>query len=328
MYKVAILVLPGCMQSAVVGCVDILLLGSEHWKKGGLTSFERGPLFSITTLSSEQQKEVQCYNNLGLKTDDTIFTDTKYDIVIVPPLLDDFSALLSHTAILNWLIQQSKNHTCICSVCAGAFLLAQSGLLYGKKATTHIQLADKFCTQYPSINLQKEKMIIDEGDIITAGGVTGYMDLCLYLVRRFGSQDLARVLSKLLLIDPARESQQPYATQSTIKTHGDEQILQLQSWLDENFNQPHSLKKMANIAVMGERSLLRRFKKATGDSPSQYVQQIRINKARTLLETTTLSVENIMDQMGYLDASSFRRLFKKKCGVSPTEYRKKFSILS
>ncbi len=327
MYKVAILALPGCMQSAVVGCLDILLLGSEQWGKKH-PSFKTPPLFSIRTLSSEHQKEVQCYNNLLLKTDDTIFEETKYDIIIIPPLLDDFSTLLSHTKLLNWLVQQSEKHTCICSVCAGAFLLAESGLLQGKKATTHIQLADKFCTQYPSINLQKEKMLVDEGNIITAGGVTGYMDLCLYLMRRFGSQDLARVLSKLLLIDPGRESQQPYATQPAIKTHGDEQILQLQSWLDENFNQPHSIKKMAEIAVMGERSLLRRFKTATGDSPSQYVQQIRVNRVRTLLETTTLPVENIIDQVGYQDTSSFRRLFKKKYGLSPTEYRKKFSILS
>lgn len=327
MYKVAILALPGCMQSAVIGCVDILLLGSKQWEKSHLNP-QLGPLFSVTTLSPDPLKETRCYNNLLLKTDDTIFENTKYDIIIIPPLLDDFSTLLTHTKLLCWLVQQSENHTCICSVCAGAFLLAQSGLLQDKKATTHIQLADKFCSQYPSINLQKEKMIIDEGNIITAGGVTGYMDLCLYLMRRFGSQDLARVLSKLLLIDPARESQQPYATQPAIKTHGDEQILLLQSWLDENFNQPHSIKKMAEIAVMGERSLLRRFKKATGDSPSQYVQQIRVNKARTLLETTKRPVEDIMNQVGYQDTSSFRRLFKKKCGVSPTEYRKKFSILT
>lgn len=327
MYKVAIIALPGCMQSAVIGCVDILLLGSEQWEKEH-HSFKNSPLFSIKTLSSEHQKEVQCYNNLILKTDGTIFEDSTYDIIIIPPLLDDFSTLLSHTKLLHWLVQQGENHACMCSVCAGAFLLAESGLLQDKRATTHIQLADKFCIQYPLINLQKEKMLIDEGNIITAGGVTGYMDLCLYLVRRFGSQDLARVLSKLLLIDPARDSQQPYATQPAIKTHGDEQILQLQSWLDKTFNQPYSIKKMAKIAVMGERSLLRRFKKATGDSPAQYVQQIRINKARTLLETTTLPVENIMDQVGYQDTSSFRRLFKKKCGVSPTEYRKKFSILT
>lgn len=224
-----------------------------------------------------------------------------------------------------WLARQGRKGACLCSVCAGAFLLAQTGLLKGRKATTHWNLADSFATRFPDILLKRERMLIDEGDCITAGGVSAYMDLSLYLTARFGSPELAASLSKLLLIDPSRHLQSPYRTCSFIKNHGDTAILAVQKWLEENYAKPTTIHELADKAGLGERTFMRRFKKATGDTPLEYLQQLRIEGARKLLETTSETVEGITFKSGYEDISSFRKLFKNQTGLSPSAYRQKFS---
>ena len=170
-------------------------------------------------------------------------------------------------------------------------------------------------------------MLIDEGDCITAGGVSAYMDLSLYLTARFGSAELAASLSKLLLIDPSRHVQSPYQTCNFIKNHGDTQILQVQEWLAGNYDQSIAIHNLASRVGLGERTFMRKFKKATGDTPLEYLQQLRIEMARKLLETTLETIEGITLKSGYEDISSFRKLFKKHTGLSPSAYRKRFSFL-
>jgi len=212
------------------------------------------------------------------------------------------------------------------AVCAGAFLLAQTGLLKGRKATTHWNLADSFAKRFPDIVLKREKMLIDEDDYITAGGVTAYMDLSLYLTARFGSPELAASLSKLLLIDPSRHLQSPYQTCSFIKNHGNTAILAVQKWLEGNYTKPIIIHDLADKVGLGKRTFMRKFKKATGDTPLEYLQHLRIEGARKLLETTSETVEGITFKSGYEDISSFRKLFKNQTGLSPSAYRKKFSF--
>ncbi len=158
----------------------------------------------------------------------------------------------------------------LCAVCAGVFPVAETGLLDKRKATTHWNLADDFQNRYPDVFLKKEKMIVDEGDIVTAGGVTAYMDLSLYLIARFGSSDLASSVSKTLLIDPSRKSQTPYTAFSFNTAHGDGDILKTQEWMEKNISNSLSVASLAEKAGLGERTFARRFKKATGDTPLEY----------------------------------------------------------
>ncbi len=248
------------------------------------------------------------------------------NIIIIPVIYGDLESTLTNTKLIEWLHEQNKKGVIICAVCAGVFLVAEAGLLDKKKATTHWQLADDFKTRYPNVYLKKEKMIVDEGDVITAGGVTSYMDLSIYLAGRFGSFELASSVSKLLLIDPSRRLQTPYTIFNFNNAHGDGNILKAQQWMESKITTPMSISDLAKKASLGERTFARRFKKATGDTPLEYLQHLRIGKARTFLETTEESIDSITYAIGYEDVSSFRRLFKKITGLSPSSYRKRFSL--
>jgi transcriptional regulator GlxA family with amidase domain len=243
-----------------------------------------------------------------------------------PWFLGILSRFVSDRSLVSWVRRLNRKGTIICAVCAGVFLAAQTGLLDGRMATTHWNLSDEFQERYPDVILKKERMIVDEGDIITAGGVTAFIDLSLYMAGRFGSLELSSALSRMLLIDPARRLQTPYSEYRFNTSHQDESILKAQHWMAENMAFPLTVSMLAGKACLGERTFARRFKKATGDTPLEYLQYLRIGKARTLLETTDEPVETITYETGYEDANSFRRLFKRSTGLSPTAYRKKFGL--
>lgn len=152
-----------------------------------------------------------------------------------------------------------------------------------------------------------------------------YLDLALYLTSRFGSPELAARLAKILLIDPSRRLQTPYQEPLFNKNHGDEPVLKIQEWLEEDPGRGGTIANLANRVRLGERTFMRRFKKATGDSPLEYLQRLRVEVAKGLLETTAASVEEITVRTGYADVSSYRRLFKRYTGISPAAYRKRFA---
>ena len=323
MIKTGILALENCMQSSVTGPFDILSVASLEWKR--LISDETADLFDLIIITDDGLP-VTSFN--GMKIQPHLRKDAcdSLDIIIIPVIFGDLEPILSNRNLIGWLQNQNEKGVCICAVCAGVFLAAETGLLAGRKATTHWNLADDFQKRYPDVILKKEKMLVDEGDFITAGGVTAYMDLSLYLTGRFGSPDLALSVSKILLIDPLRKSQTPYRAFSFNMAHGDAGILKVQRWMEKNSSDSMTISSLADKAGFGQRTFARRFKKATGDTPLEYLQHIRIGKARTLLETTDESVDNITYETGYEDVSSFRRLFRKITGLSPTAYRKKFSL--
>lgn len=324
MYTVALLAVQNCMYSSITGPFDCFSVASSLWRTMAGGAGE--PLFCPTVVAPGN-RTITAFNGTRIEVENTLCDDIVYDIVLVPVIFGDLEPLLADDETIDWLARQGEQGACLCSVCAGAFLLARTGRLDGRKATTHWNLADSFAERFPDILLKREKMLVDEGDCITAGGVSAYLDLSLYLTARFGSPELAALLSKMLLIDPARRLQTPYQTGSFNKTHGDREILALQEWLEDNFPGAVSIGELAARAGLGERTFMRRFKKATGDTPLLYLQQLRIEAARMLLETTALSIDRITLQAGYEDISSFRKLFKRHTGLSPSAYRKKFSSL-
>jgi transcriptional regulator GlxA family with amidase domain len=325
MKKIAILALENCMQSSITGPLDILSVASIEWKR--LVADEIADLFSVQIIS-DNGMPVACFNGMKIAPHSGKDECDHLDIIFVPVIYGDLSSILSNKGLIIWLHDQNKRGSIICAVCAGVFVAAETGLLDGRKATTHWHLAAEFNKRYPDVILKKEKMIVDEGDIITAGGATAYLDLSLYLTGRFGTPQLATLLSKTLLIDPARRSQTPYTAFDFNTAHADEKILKTQHWMKKNASTSISVALLADVAGLGQRTFARRFKKATGDTPVEYLQHLRIGKARRLLETTDEPVDAITYLAGYADASSFRRLFKKTTGLSPTAYRKKFGLFS
>lgn len=315
MIHLSILASPGCLSSAVEGIREILTLANSMLKS---------PRFSISVVSVNDAP-VRSYTNT-LIAPDYPFDSKKSDIVILPPILDGVEELLEVTEITEWLISHHKAGGRVATVCAGSFFLAETGLLNGREATTHWDLAGLFETRYPEIDLQIHRLLIDGGDYICCGGVSAWMDLSLHLVTRFVGKDIARACAKLMLMDPHREHQTPYGLGGFRKNHNNKGILKVQEFIEANYSKPLKLRDMAALASLGERTFIRQFRAATGKPPVQYLQQVRIEAAQTLLETTDLSVESIADSIGYMDYSAFRKLFKKNMGCTPSIYRQRFGI--
>jgi transcriptional regulator GlxA family with amidase domain len=323
MLKISILALHNCFHSSVIGPFDIFSVASLKWQ---LLRKNEEQFCEVRIVLPDQQSVTAC-NGLSIASAHTINDTEHFDLIIIPALFGDLEPVLHRPDILEWLVMQHSEGACICTVCAGAFLAASAGLLDGKRATTHWALADDFRRRFPTVILKAEKMLVDEGDIISAGGVTAYLDLCLYLVSRFGSPELASTLTRTLLIDCARQIQSPYSSHTFQRDHGDAAISKSQAWLEVNVTNTVTITQLANVAGLGERTFTRRFKKATGDTPSDYVQLLRIENARKMLETSNDTIESIVQKVGYEDTSSFRRLFKKHTYLSPSAYRKRFSTL-
>lgn len=322
MIDIAILALDNCIQSTVTGPFDILTIADMQARD---VFFQKNGFCKVHIVAPSTDS-VTSFNGLTIPTTKTISDKIKYDIVITPALMGDFQKTIENEAITEWLIGHHQSGACICSICASSFLVARAGLLSGKNATTHWGLTDKFRLEYPDVMLKPEKMLVDEGDVISAGGVTAYLDLCLYLIRKHGSRELALSISKTLLIDSNRQSQVPYSRYQLNKDHSDKNILCAQKYIESEYKNAISLENIAEKAMLSIRTLNRRFKASTGDTPTEYLQAVRIEAARYLLESTVESVDEITVSVGYEDTSSFRRLFKAHTRLTPTEYRKRFSV--
>jgi transcriptional regulator GlxA family with amidase domain len=319
---IAILALEGAVYSSIIGPMDVFSVANVLRATNGQQIFARVRVLRIG------RPQPLSFNQVKIHTHGRIEAGDRFDVVLVPAMMQAIEQQVrpGPPQLVEWLLRQHARGACLSSVCAGSFLLAQTGLLDGRSATTHWHLAREFEASFPRVRLQPQKMLIDAHDVITAGGVTAYFDLALHLVRRFGSSELAAGCSKFLLIDPRRSSQSPYQTGQFRKSHADQAILSLQEYLEQHFGHHLTLEQMGRIAGLEQRTLLRRFRKATGDSPVMYLQRIRIEAARRHLELSQESIEQIAWKVGYEDGSSFNRLFKKMTGMSPGSYRKKFSL--
>jgi len=228
----------------------------------------------------------------------------------------------------DWLRAQHAGGATLAANCGGVFMLAATGLLSGRPATTHWQFADAFRAHFPDVRLDTDKIVIDDGEIMTAGGLMAWTDLGMRLVDRIYGPTIMLETGRFLLIDPAGREQRHYSSFAPRLNHGDEPILKVQHWLQAREARAVSAGDMARQAGMEERTFLRRFKAATGMTPTEYSQHLRIGKARELLEFTRRPVDQIAWSVGYEDAGAFRRLFNRIMGLSPGEYRQRFSTPS
>jgi transcriptional regulator GlxA family with amidase domain len=246
-------------------------------------------------------------------------------VLIVPGRLTGPASAEEAAPYARWLLDRHAQGTTLASSCGGAFLLAATGLLSGRPVTTHWLFAQAFRDRFPDVRMEADKMVIEDGDIITAGGLMAWTDLGMRIVDRLLGPTVMIETGKFLLVDPSGREQRHYSSFAPRLTHGDEPILRVQHWLQERAERPVSVSDMARRAGMEDRTFLRRFKAATGMKPVEYMQNVRVGKARELLEFTRRSIDQIAWAVGYEDATAFRRVFHRITGLSPGEYRHRFS---
>jgi transcriptional regulator GlxA family with amidase domain len=234
---------------------------------------------------------------------------------------------VSDSPLIPWLREKHSEGTVIAAVCGGVFLLARTGLLAGRQATTHWALTDQFAAEFPDVRTQTEKMVIDYGDVLTGGGVLAWADVGLRLVERFLGPTVMGETARYMNIDPPGREQRFYSGFEPRTKHGDEAILKVQQWFAAERAGTVSVAEAARRAGLEQRTFLRRFSLATGMKPSEYQQHLRINRARELLEFSRKSVDNVAMSVGYEDVGGFRRVFHKIVGLTPSDYRRRFSRL-
>lgn len=247
-------------------------------------------------------------------------------VLLAPPSLDPPISPPSAAPLAAWLRRQHQAGVVLCSVCAGAFLLGETGVLNERHATTHWLYASEFRQRFPKVRLDTDRLVIDDGNIMTAGGSMAWMDLGLRLVSRYQGASVMLETARLLLIDPPGREQCYYSAFAPNLKHGDSAVLKVQHRLHTDQGQTLSLAEQAQMAGLETRTFLRRFKKATGMTTGEYIQQLRVSRAKALLQTTTLPFERIAWDVGYSDAGALRKVFQKIVGLPPGEYRHRFSV--
>ena len=246
------------------------------------------------------------------------------DVIVLPPSLADPRSGSALVPLAGWLRERHAQGAVLASVCAGAFLLAETGLLSGRLVTTHWIHANELAARFPDVRIDIDRLLVDDGDVITAGGLMAWTDLGLRLVDRMLGPVSMVETARFLLVDPPGREQRYYSAFSPILGHGDAAVLKAQHWLQTDAAITATVASIAAHVGMEERTFQRRFRRATGLRPSEYCQHVRIGKARALLEGTQDPVEQVAWRVGYEDPASFRRAFAKCTGLSPRAYRRRF----
>lgn len=305
--EIGLLIYPDCQLSAVYGLTDMFRIACE-WAGGGSIR---------VTHWQVADDRVECVWDSH---------DGPHAIshIIAPPSIIMPNRMVPSPAASEWLKASHAAGATLCSVCAGAYLLAETGLIDGRRVTTHWAFASHLGEAFPKVLLAEEHIVVDDGDIITAGGILAWTDLGLTLVERLLGPSAMLATARFLVIEPPRSSQRPYAQFIPRFDHGDNAILRTQHHLHANSSAPLSMAELHALAGMTERTFLRRFKAATGYRPNEYLQQVRVAKAREALERTSTPVDRIAWEVGYADPSAFRKIFLKLTSISPARYRTMF----
>lgn len=321
MIKIAVLAVENSPLSSLALPVDILNGAGVLYNR--FAGIPEEPLFEVCVVA-ESSRQVECLRSVQVIADMVLDDLCAPDILIIGGLPEIGNIPAIYGPIREKLVALHKSGTVLASICTGAFMLASTGLLNGRMATTHWGLCKQFATQFPEVKVQTANTVIDEGSLLTSGGTTAGGDLALYLIRRYCGDVTADRCARVFLLDPYRSSQLPYEVPNIPIDHGDSDILKVQEWVDANFQRELYVKDLARIGSMNRRTFERKFKKATGCTPLAYLQKVRIEKAKRLLEDGEYSFETITSEVGYGDPSTFRRMFQKNTGLPPGVYRQRF----
>jgi transcriptional regulator GlxA family with amidase domain len=311
--------------SSIVGPYKIFTRANAHWKESESYRTGRKELFQIELAGIS--KEVDFYDGLFCVRPQThISAIKKTDLIIIPSLNHNYqNAVKGNELLISWIEEQYKLGAEIASICTGAFLLASSGLLDGKTCSTHWAAAEAFRMMFPKVNLQTDQLITDENGIYTNGGAYSFLNLMIYLVEKYYDRETAIFCSKVFQIEMDRQSQSEFAIFTAQKLHGDEMVKEAQTYIESRFREKISMENLSSLFAVGRRNFDRRFIKATGNTPVEYAQRVKIESAKKAFETSRKTINEVMYEVGYSDAKAFREVFRKITGMSPSEYRGRYN---
>ncbi len=250
----------------------------------------------------------------------------KTDLIVIPALDGNLTdAIEMNRDFIPWIIKQYENGAEIASLCMGAFLLASTGLLKGKKCATHWMAANEFRHLFPDVELVAEKIITDEQGIYSSGGAFSYLNLILYLIEKYAGREMSVLAAKVFAIEIERDSQSSFTIFQGQKEHEDEPIKKAQAFIEDNFEDKISVDQLSDMFAISRRSFERRFKKATSNTVAEYIQRVKMEAAKLSLESSRENVNEVMYKVGYTDNKAFRTTFKKITGLSPLQYRNKYN---
>ncbi|WNC67094.1 helix-turn-helix domain-containing protein [Thalassotalea nanhaiensis] len=326
MIKFAIIALDGCYGSSLHGLVDVLVVANAHIAK---ESGDDTPFFSWQFFTSAQQK-ISTSNGLEMNEPLVEHSEQVFDVIFIPGIyyqgVKAFSEKLkSYQDLYQWLQTQHEQGAVICANCTSTFLLAQSGLLKGKQCTTIWWLEHLFKQRYSDTLLNFDELIIEDSNVLTAGAATSHFQLGLRLLKRFTSELIVQQTAKAMLIDTRTVHVSPEQLLNLAREHNNPLVQKAQEWINDHLHEPFTVKELATHIACTERTLTRQFKDVLAVTPVKYIQNLRINRAKYLLENSEFSLEKIIDKVGYKDRSTFSKLFSSQTGLPPMSYRRQFS---
>lgn len=317
--EIGLVLYPGVQQAAVLGLTDLFSV-ANRMASSHLQQSE--PPLRVT----HWQQDTPDAEPLRV-FDSSSGAASVLSALILPPTLSEPIEADNTMRLTAWLCERHADGVALGSVCAGAFLLAATGLITGRKVTTHWAYAELLQHRFPNVLVEADQLIIDDGDVITAGGLMSWTDLGLRLVDRLLGPTIMIETARMLLVDPPGREQRYYSVFSPRLTHGDTAVLKLQHWLQATQAKEMALPTLAAQAGLEKRTLLRRFQKATGMTTTEYCQRLRVGRARELLQFEKTSIERVAWEVGYSDPGAFRKVFTHLVGLSPSAYRRRFSAL-
>ncbi len=273
-------------------------------------------------------KAVKLHNGVFTVHTDFLLGDLKKaDLIIIPALGGEIGAALKKNApFISWISKQYKKGADVASLCVGAFLLASTGLLNGKECSTHWLMANEFRNMFPEVTLVDGRVVTEQNGLYSSGGATSYWSLLLHLVEKYAGREIAIRVSKVYALEIDRKSQSPFIMFNGQKEHVDESIKEAQNYIESKVSERISVSELAVKFAIGRRHFERRFKKATNNTPVEYIQRVKIEAAKKHFESSRKNVNEVMYDVGYSDTKAFRSMFKKITGLSPIDYKNKYNM--
>jgi transcriptional regulator GlxA family with amidase domain len=326
MYKVGVVLYKGCYLSSLTGPVDAFQIANSHIQA---QLGQDGELFEWKTVSLEPGP-VETSGGFSLQADTHIGNGEHFDFIYIPGFLFEgltqFNKMMETLSTLKeWLVNCWKNKSTIGANCTGTFILAETGLLDGRKATTTWWLEKTFRQRYPHIHLNSQAMLTEQDNLICAGTMTAYFNLALHIIEKQVSEELAMQCAKTMLINTSENAQSPYHNLLSTTSSSDPVVAKTQYWINNHLDVNVDQVRLAEKMGVSQRTLIRRFKGELGVTPLTYLQNVRIETAKTLLEHSTTPLAQVVHKVGYNDISSFTKLFKQRVGLSPIGYRRRFT---
>lgn len=306
--------------SSITGAYEIFRKANEYWVKNGHEALFQIQLAGVS-------KEVSFSDGLfTVKPHVQINDIAKTNLIIIPSLNHNYvKALEGNVTLIAWVEHQYKLGAEIASICTGTFILASAGLLQGMQCSTHWSVAENFRKMFPKINLQTDLLITDEKGIYTNGGAYSFLNLMIYLIEKYYDRQTAIFCSKVFQIEIDRNNQSQFSIFAGQKQHDDDMVKQAQAYIESHLEEKISIEEISSQLNVGRRNFDRRFIKATGNTPIEYAQRVKIESAKKALENTRKTINEVMYEVGYADVKAFREVFRKITGMSPLEYKNKYN---